>query len=328
MYPLPSRHSWRLAGLAVGLFAVAQSGSAQGSHSTTTDVHSAPSSPEHPATLIGAVVDSIHMGPLVGATVLLNGTTLSTQTDDHGKFRIDSIPPGSYRIAVFHPLLDTLGVSIGTMPLSMGPDSVRELVLATPSALSVVSTACPVAKRRLGPGAILGHISDPDTHAPLDSVRVSLAWTEIQASKDIGVRRTASIREGMSDASGAFAICGIPAGVKGTIRADRGRAQTAEVPVALDESPLLIQSLTMALVAGTTDSAAATGQAVLTGRVTDAKGLPVVGAQVSVQGAHASVTSATDGTFRLVGLPSGTRDVLVRRVGFTATQIPVELSKV
>ena len=311
-------------GLALSIAVAAQSGAAQSS-GTSSSVSVNSGSPGHMATLVGAVIDSIHLAPLVGATVLLNGTTLSTQTDDHGKFRIDSIPPGTYRVAVFHPLLDTLGVSIGTMPMSMGADTVRELVLTTPSAQTVIANACPEAKRRLGAGAIMGHVFDPDTHAPIDSVRVSLAWTDISVGKDIGVRRIPTLREGMTDASGAFIICGVPVGIKGTIEADRGKAQTAEVPVALDESPLLMQSLTLALVKGT-DSIPPTGQAVLTGRVTDPQGLPISDASIVVQGATPKTSSAKDGSFRLSGLPSGTRSVLVRRVGFAPVELPVSLA--
>jgi hypothetical protein len=279
----------------------------------------------HLATLIGVVIDSIHLGPLVGATVLLDGTTLSAATNAHGQFRIDSIPPGTYRVAVFHPMLDTLGFLVGSPALRMGADSIRDVALATPSASTLVSAACPDAERRLGPGAILGRVLDPDTHAPLDSARVSLVWTGVSVGKTIGVNRRFNVRNATSGPTGAFAICGIPLGVHGTIRADRGRAETAEVPVAFDESPVVLQSLTLSTIAAT-DTVKLTGRALLTGRVTDTLGEGISDADITVQGARATARSAKDGRFRLSDLPSGTRAVLVRRVGFSPGEAPVWLS--
>jgi Carboxypeptidase regulatory-like domain len=60
--------------------------------------------------------------------------------------------------------------------------------------------------------------------------------------------------------------------------------------------------------------------------VTDPKGLPLPGARISVQGATVATTSGADGTFRMTGLPSGTRGVLIRHVGFSLVQMPVSLS--
>lgn len=280
----------------------------------------------HWSTLVGAVVDSLHAGPLTDATVVLDGTALSATTDAQGKFRLDSIPPGTYRIVVFHPMLDTLGFSVGTIPLRMGADSVRQVLLGTPSAQTLVTNACPAPKRRLGPAAIMGRVLDPDTHAPLAGVRVSVVWSELAVGKDVGVRRVPQVREGRTDANGAFVICGVKAGIQGTLEADRGRAQTAEVPIDLGESLLELQTLTMTAITGTDSTLPQAGKAVLTGRVVDQRGLPVENARITVQGATATVSTGKDGAFRLAGLPSGTRAVLVRSLGYSPSQLPVQLS--
>src|SRR4051812_48823639 len=59
--------------------------------------------------VLGIAVDSIHGGPLVGATVRISDLGRETTTDAKGYYRIDSVPPGQYRISLHHPLLDTLG---------------------------------------------------------------------------------------------------------------------------------------------------------------------------------------------------------------------------
>jgi hypothetical protein len=268
----------------------------------------------------------VHLTPLSSATVLLDGTTLSATTDDEGKFRIDSIPPGSYRIAVFHPMLDTLGFSIGTKPLRMGADSVRQVILGTPSAQSIVENACTPIKRRLGPGAIMGHVLDPETNAPLADVRVTMVWSKLEVGQSIGVRRTPQLREATTDSSGAFTLCGLPTDIHGTLMAERGEAKTAEVPMDISERELLaFQTLHMSNVAPT-DSGPTTGDAELRGRVVGKNGAPVAGARVSLQGTSIITSTLADGSFTMTGLPSGTRAVFIKRVGFAPQQVAVDLS--
>src|SRR5262245_61077275 len=55
----------------------------------------------------GFVIDSVHNGPLSKAVVLIEGASRQAMTDVDGRFIIDSIPPGSHRIMVLSPVLDT-----------------------------------------------------------------------------------------------------------------------------------------------------------------------------------------------------------------------------
>src|SRR4051794_12367494 len=64
--------------------------------------------------LQGVVVDSIHSDVLAGALIQIEGTTRLAPADSIGRFLVDSIPPGRYRVLVDHPLLDTLGISLVT----------------------------------------------------------------------------------------------------------------------------------------------------------------------------------------------------------------------
>lgn len=48
--------------------------------------------------LSGTVVDSKTGEPLIGATVILDGTTLGSSTDINGKFTINNIPPKTYNV--------------------------------------------------------------------------------------------------------------------------------------------------------------------------------------------------------------------------------------
>lgn len=50
--------------------------------------------------LSGTVIDSRTGEPLIGATVILEGTTIGDATDENGRYFIDNIPAASYNIAV------------------------------------------------------------------------------------------------------------------------------------------------------------------------------------------------------------------------------------
>ena len=64
--------------------------------------------------VFGTVFDSVHRAPLVGAMVVIDGTSRFGLTTDKGAFRIDSIPAGKYVLRVTHDLLDSLGMVLLT----------------------------------------------------------------------------------------------------------------------------------------------------------------------------------------------------------------------
>ena len=68
------------------------------------------------------------------------------------------------------------------------------------------------------------------------------------------------------------------------------------------------------------------GRAVITGTVTNAGGVPVPGARVSVQGSESSTSTGPDGKFTLTGVLPGTQSVLVRRVGYSPVEQPLDVT--
>src|SRR6478672_11722315 len=105
------------------------------------------------ASLHGIVTDSLHGSVLVGALVRIDNSTHEGFTDSLGRYRIDSIPEGMHRLVVVHPLLDTLGISLVTPPLTLAAADSRVIDLAVPSAETLVSLMCTAARRALGPAA-------------------------------------------------------------------------------------------------------------------------------------------------------------------------------
>ena len=63
------------------------------------------------------------------------------------------------------------------------------------------------------------------------------------------------------------------------------------------------------------------------GRVTDARtATPVVGAVVEVEGLQLAGSTGDDGRYRILGVPAGSRVIVVRRLGYTSTRRTVTVT--
>jgi hypothetical protein len=308
--------------------------------------------------LVGLVVDSLHGGALSGAVIQVAGTERSAVSDSAGRYRIDSVPPGTHPLALFHPLLDTLGLSIATNAVAFEAGHVGRAILAVPSAATVWRLFCgadtiapaktpsgTIVVRHSAPAAILGRVMDPDAEVSVGGAEVTLAWTELEVGKETGLHRVRVTRTATTDVSGTFHLCAVPGPVQGTMHATLGAATTGEVPVAIGGGELLLKELRLAAAdtarhsgretatvaaGGSAGGSAATmlrtGPAVVTGRVVTVGGTAIGGAVVTVLGAAPQVVTADSGAFTLGRLPAGTQTLVVRAIGYTPAEVPVELT--
>ena len=102
------------------------------------------------STLQGFVMDSVHDTPLAKAVVIVEGTGRNGVTTAEGRFQVDSVPPGSHRIMVMHPLLDTLGISMRTPAYSFVAGQAHEIDLAIPGGDRLAGLLCTPAQRTRG----------------------------------------------------------------------------------------------------------------------------------------------------------------------------------
>ncbi|MGQ0538699.1 MAG: carboxypeptidase regulatory-like domain-containing protein [Gemmatimonadaceae bacterium] len=295
--------------------------------------------------LFGTVFDSVHNAPLEAAMVVVDGTNRMAITTDKGAFRVDSIQPGKYVLRVTHDLLDSLGMVLLTDSLSVSDGSMIPVALGIPAGETLVAASCPAARRAFGPSALIGRVLDAESDSPVAGVRVSIAWSEISIQDNL--RRMPRVRDATTGEDGVYRICGLPSDLTGTVQATHKGISTAEVKVTFQSEVLVIQGLrigTAETVVAANDSAAlrraregatsqrfsaATvqkGQAILSGRVVNGVGQPVVGARVDVIGTPGATLTRDNGEFRLTELPSGTQTVIVRQIGFAPVETAVELS--
>jgi carboxypeptidase family protein/TonB-dependent receptor-like protein len=274
--------------------------------------------------IAGVVVDSLNGRFLTGADVMIEGAKATLVTDSAGKFRMDSLPPGTYQVGVFHPLLDTLGLTIATKPFHVGPDSAIFIALAVPSAATIIHRECPVRPRAQGTSAVIGQVHDPETLQPVAGAEVSIAWSQIDVSKEHGVRRTPHVIYDSTNAFGAFRICGLPNSMQATLQAKRGKSVTAEIPIALGEQESELFARTLLL--SRFDSGAKAGNASVSGRVV-LEGAPTnAGSRVEVVGTDQIALTNDKGEFTISKLPSGSHVLLARHLGFGAQTVAVDLT--
>lgn len=289
-----------------------------------------------PGFLQGVAMDSVHGEPLVGALIQVEGTGRIGATDSLGRFLIDSIKAGSYRLVVDHPMLDTLGITLVSAPMGFDVNSITRTQIAVPSAEYLTALFCPAARRTLGPGALVGRVREPDTDEPAVGARVSIVFYDPDIPglpANLRVKKTPRVRETVVAADGTYKLCGLPPTYEGKLQAQRkDGGVTAEVPVSQSDGVLALRSMSVAALprVASADSGAPPvarkGTARVFGRVLNASGAPVSGARVGLMGVSAATITRANGDFLLDSLPSGTQAIVVRQLGYKPTEQTVELS--
>jgi hypothetical protein len=130
--------------------------------------------------------------------------------------------------------------------------------------------------------------------------------------------------------------------MSGKLQVFRNGVQTGEVPVALGDSSdfkgllamrsMSISSTATVVAAAPHDTGAkpamiVRGRARVTGRVVNKYGQPIANARVELQNTGAATKTRANGDFTLDSLPSGTQTLEVRQLGFSPTEVAVELSQ-
>jgi hypothetical protein len=271
------------------------------------------------AIISGTVTDSLDDRPLVGAAVTVDGTMITSTTDSLGHYRLVDVPAGTLQIAVYHPLLDSLGVSLYTPPTAIAPGVETGIPFAVPSPVTLLTRFCPgdTSARAL----VVGQVLDADTDAPIPTAHVS-GWgvATLDAPRQLIIRNGPVSRRVMTDDGGRFHYC-LPHGIDFAIAASLGNSTTGQIPLDVTNGIAL-----PVLRVARADSAKATERGRLSGRVLNAAGQPIEGASVSIVGAHGHAKTASDGTFALSTEPPGTQMLDVRHVGFAELTIPVTVS--
>ena len=270
--------------------------------------------------IVGVVADSVDGMPLQGAEVIASGVATTVKTDSLGRFTIDSLAPGTYQVGVFHPLLESLGITLATKPFVIGPDSAGVVTLAVPSVPTLVRRYCGGEQSPSTPAAVAGRVLDPDNDQPISGARISLAWTDVRVSKEAGVVRTPHELHTETSGSGFFKLCGLPSDLDGTLQVMRGDVTTPEVPVALNGALLAFQAMSIPDKPGTRTTG------IVMGHVLSPAGKPVSGARVEIPVSAVSAMTREDGSFHLTGVLTGTQVLVARSLSFATAAEPINVT--
>lgn len=304
-----------------------------------------PIAAQSPATgrLEGTVTDSLRAAPYAGVTVRATRigsepeVTLSTVADRTGRYRFDRLDAGTYAIGVTSPLLDSL--EVGGVPRRAGVSARRttRVELGTPSRHTLQAMACPGTALPDGSGALVGTVTSTETDRPVAGAQIAVAWSELAidtaAQQVTSGQRAARV---VSDDAGQFRMCGVPMGEWLLVQVQHGGRAGAVIRTFVGLAGVAVRNLSfsaagsrpLAETAERADSVPASlpaGDAVLAGTVLRIDGAPLADAQVQVLGTAAAARTDAQGRFTMGGLPAGTLELEVRRLGFAVDRRAVEL---
>lgn len=296
----------------------------------------------------GVVWDSLGDVPLAGADVQFVGPVgdaaprlHEARADSTGRYRFEALPEGRYAAGFFHPLLDSLGLEIREVHVSLR-GATSHVDLGTPSPATLASRLCgrsSVAQPGFDSGSIvIGHVRDAVDEEPVARAEVQFAWPEA-SGRGAEARLRQVVATATTSESGWFGVCGIPEETPLLARAARAPDSSGIVRLAIPSSGFLYVRLLIgaarprrvqqeeASVAPEIAAAAPAlfGTASLEGVVGDGAGNRLAGARVEVLGTGRSAASRVDGTFRLDSLPSGSYTLQLRALGYGPVERLVNL---
>jgi hypothetical protein len=264
---------------------------------------------------------------------MIDANSRTAVTDSIGRFRIDSIPPGRYRVGIYHAIVDSLGISLVTAPVEFDAGKPLLVSLAIPSGTTIRQTVCTPpsdaaagATADIGPAVLVGRVLDPENETALPNATVTLEWT----TTAVAAAPTAVVREqrdATTDEDGHFCFCGLPSGLTGTLRAAFQSAPELAVQRTMSLGNRIVTLTAVHLPRISPGTPVAQRQrATLVGTIQRPDGSPLPHATVMLEGTSQTATTGRDGSFSMRGLPPGTQTLSVRSVGFEAVEQVVELT--
>lgn len=276
-------------------------------------------------TVRGVVYDSLAATPLVGAFVTAEAGASSTVTDSLGQFVLVS-GTRVQRVVVYHDVLDRLGLTAlvalrdGAGATAASGSAAPWLVrLGTPSIGTLWQKLCAGKRPTDGLGGIVvGSARFDDDSTRVAGARVVVEWESLRRmavtpAPESPVYEHVVVR---TDSTGEFVACGVQEFGQAGVAASAAEFRSGSALLTGDVRPIRRVDLVLA---------AASARAAFTGTVTDETGRAVSGATVQVDGVDEPVLTTDGGRFAFAAVPTGTRMLGVRKVGYLPTVQQVDV---
>jgi protocatechuate 3,4-dioxygenase beta subunit len=252
-----------------------------------------------PLVLSGTVVDSASGAPVENASIFLDGTTLSGNSDTHGRFSIGDVLPGSYMAYVTTPALAAIG-AVNQTPITF-LDSSATLALRLPNAEQLATSLCGANRLTSSTGMIVGSVRERGDTTAGRGTPVIAEWTDTQARR----------LEARTDQSGFFRMCGVPVNSPIVVRA-RTDSMTSDSIVVRLAADGRFGRADFVMVHKRPNSATFAGIV----RVDSSK-TPLLGVEVAIVDLSQSAITDGAGAFHIADIPAGAHHVTVRRIGYS-----------
>jgi Carboxypeptidase regulatory-like domain len=323
---------------------------------TRTEAQSRQAAEASVGRLEGIAYDSIYARPLSGATIQLAFASnvavvrLAT-TDERGRFVFDSVAPGQWIIGASHPWLDSLAIVQLTRGADVKSRGITRVVIAVPSAPSLITQECGASVAVDSSGYVLGTLrSARPPHVPVSGT-VRVEWPEPEIVGGVYRRRLRALTLRTAP-TGEYSVCGVPPDGLVRIQAWSGADSTgillAGVPShgiskldltlgAARRIPLpdtvLVSDSSAAFEADTSSPASTPrvtvtllrGTGIVRGDVRTAAGAPLANARATIWGTGVTATSGSDGRFALTDLPTGSHVLELRAIGYPSTRRVIDI---
>lgn len=283
------------------------------------------------ATVSGIVVDSIAERPLAGALVQLVAADTASRyggavvADSLGHFAFTGVPDGRYMLGFLHPMLDSLGIESPLRSVVVAGEVSVRADLAIPGAARLRMAVCGPPSAANSGTMVIGIVRNAKDREPAPGARVTGEWFEYSVGRR-GVESRRPRRVTTAGPNGWFALCNVPSPGTVALGASSGSDSTDYIEVEVPARGVLRRELYLGraiqdeATGGASDRGATTrqrtGDGQLTGVVVASQGRRgLAGAQVGMLNGPQTTTDAT-GAWSLANIPSGTRMLDVRAVGF------------
>lgn len=273
-----------------------------------------------PDTLRGLAYDSLAGRPLPGAFITAEPGGETAVADSLGSFVLVSAR-AVRRLVAFHDRADQLG--FGELS-AVRPDSaapwVRPIV-AIPGIATVWNRLCTPARRPGGlmGGIVMGTVTAADRRTRVGGIGLVLQWQAMRSLVD-SVPRLEQLTT-RTDSLGTFVFCGVQDFGPAAVVASSSAWRSDNVLVPADPSSLRRVDLLVGPVTGV--GATATVQ----GRVVDETGASLPAATVSIGGYPTEILSGPNGRFTLTNVPTGSRMVAARRLGYRSADQRLDVAQ-
>ncbi|MCU0648594.1 MAG: TonB-dependent receptor [Gemmatimonadaceae bacterium] len=264
--------------------------------------------------LTGDVFDSLFTRePLADASIYMEGLDRVIITDANGRFRVDSVPVGLYRLTFFHASLEAAGLQAPTTYVEILDQERTEVRLSTPGYERAARLACRSLPSTSAPTRVLFGVAKRTGDAsPVSGALVRASWVELTRGPSGNTPTRVGLDTRTSD-GGGFVFCDLPVDAGSRLLVDAGDGSIGVATYWPGPAGASMQTIYLPAM----DSAGRRARSV----VLSAQGTPLGNATIA-NGTDAPVRSDARGQFALDWRGHPDSDLTVRAIGMQAFELP------